>query len=339
MKKPTTDTSLRDMLELIRSGEDLYRLRREPKKNGGWRILHVPRTDLRKLQREINRHALVDLPVAPNVFGFSSGSAVDAIRPHLRAGSILCLDIRDAFPSITEKNVFEALTYGRETESRLVYSPEWDDMTWRTTITKQGLMSWYAAKIITEIAIYHDPYSAKSGILPQGAPTSPRLFDFVMRPVDERLNRLARSVGGKYTRFADNIYFSFPEEVFPGAVVRAILRIIEGREDASCNIFGLRLICHKPKCHQFNGEAFRMLGLNVIDGQIHNTRRYKRKLRLSIHHLNWLLDNGPEITEELEHSLNRFRGQMAYAVHDTLPALLLADYQTLLSRLDSLCLI
>src|SRR6185312_12001401 len=47
-----------------------------------------------------------------------------------------------------------------------------------------------------------------SGHLPQGAPTSPMLANLVMRPLDERLDRIALDQGWIYTRYADDLAFS-----------------------------------------------------------------------------------------------------------------------------------
>lgn len=44
--------------------------------------------------------------------------------------------------------------------------------------------------------------------LPQGAPTSPAVANLVARHFDQRLAALARSVGGSYSRYADDLVLS-----------------------------------------------------------------------------------------------------------------------------------
>jgi len=45
--------------------------------------------------------------------------------------------------------------------------------------------------------------------LPQGAPTSPQITNALCRRMDRRLSGLSRMLGMKYTRYADDLTFSF----------------------------------------------------------------------------------------------------------------------------------
>ena len=332
--KPQDDGSVLEILKRIRQGETLYEEGFVLKRNGKLRKILKPVPELKKIQREINRRVLSDLIVHPNVSGFSGGQLHDAIRPHLNAKSIFCTDIKDAFPSVTYNDVFRCLTKGREYEltydisdSYYVYDEEWDDFfpciigRKRFKILNHGFLSWYAAQIVTEIATAKDAYGRLR--LAQGFPTSPRLFDAQMEPIDIKLTHLAQNVEGVYTRFADNIHFSMQAEEFPGEVARAILKTIEGR---GRNLWSNKYECHKTRSFKTDGQAVRILGLNIIDGKIHNTRAFKRAVRLSIHHVKWFLERGIIDTEEFEHAYRKLNGQMGFAVPETFPVKLLDDY-------------
>jgi RNA-directed DNA polymerase len=60
------------------------------------------------------------------------------------------------------------------------------------------------------------------GYLPQGAPTSPRLSNLVNYGLDARLAGLAARHGAAYTRYADDMTFSFPLD--DRTAIRAVIR-------------------------------------------------------------------------------------------------------------------
>jgi RNA-directed DNA polymerase len=58
--------------------------------------------------------------------------------------------------------------------------------------------------------------------LPQGAPTSPILSNYIASQLDRRLSRIARENGLRYSRFADDITFSTSRAQFPTSVLRVL---------------------------------------------------------------------------------------------------------------------
>jgi len=294
------------VLKLVRSDRPPYKVIYLPKENGGKRQVCIPDEPLKRIQKKINKYILSLFIPAKNVFGFSGGSINDAINPHLGAKSILCVDFEDAFPSVTFNNVFHYLIEGRSVSYHGYYGHD--------EVAEYGYFSWYTARIVAELNTFE-------GKLPQGAPTSPRLFDLICKGLDEKLLCLAENVEGKYTRYADNVFFSMRREDFPKKVKNAVLRTTKE--------YGFEP--HKIKTRRMiQGSTLRMLGLNVIEGKVHNTRNFKRQLRLSLHHLGWLLDHG----RDYEKALHKLRGQMAFARTDTLPRGLLDNYLELEKRIS-----
>ncbi len=149
-----------------------------PKRRGGLRTIEAPGEKLKALQRRVLHRLLNPLPMHPAATGFVPGrSIVDNARPHVGREVVINLDLADFFPSLTAGRVAESLRglgWGAE-----------------------------AAEIVSRICTHE-------GHLPQGAPTSPALSNLVCRRLDARLAALAKKRQGRYTRYADDLTFSFP---------------------------------------------------------------------------------------------------------------------------------
>ena len=331
LKLTKKEEMLTQALNLVRKGRG-YRTVMVIKKDGKEREINIPVDVLKKVQRKINRHILTGFLRTKNSFGFSGGNIVDAITPHLRAKCILCIDIKDAFPSVKFDDVFDYLTEGR-TIAVSGYRYYSYDRVYYDKVHDKGHFSWYAARIIADLITFKDR-------LPQGAPTSPRMFDLICKDMDGALSKLADKVGGTYTRYADNIFFSINKKLFPGPLRQAILKIIENRQFSPFpkrkhRHPGPYFDWHELKVKEINERSpVRLLGLNIIEGKIHNTRPFKRQLRLSVHHLNWLLDHGMDNTPGLESAWTKLQGQMNFARTDTLPKKLVEEYLRLKEKLQ-----
>jgi hypothetical protein len=162
-----------------------------PKARGGVRLLHAPRAPLKRIQRTLLRDVLATLEAHPAAHGFVAGrSTVTNAKPHVGARIVVKMDLVDFFPTIH---------FGR----------------------LAGLFGHYgagkeAARTLATIVTYRpklpDGRVAWPSVLPQGAPTSPALSNLVCRRMDARLSALAAKVGATYTRYADDLTFSFQEE-------------------------------------------------------------------------------------------------------------------------------
>lgn len=276
--------------KILRSSEPFYQTR-IVQRNGKKRKLYVPNDDLKYVQKRINHSILTWFPKHENVFGFSGGSIVDAINPHLENKMVWTCDIKNAFPSMFKERIANAL------------KPHFSKSAYRLLV------------ILT---------LTPSGTLPQGAPTSPKIFDLCMARLDREFAQLTENKKGKYSRYADNIFFSAPGHC---------LQEIE--KEVIDHFHMAELTFHKIRVKDLKSpRGARMLGLNVIQQEIHNTRRFKKAVRLSIYHINKLLELGKTDTPDFEKAWQKLRGQMNFARIDTLPPKLLEDYQSLEVRLS-----
>lgn len=162
-----------------------------PKATGGTRRIHAPRAALKKAQRRILDGILSLVPSHEACHGFvKERSIVTNAAPHEGARVVIKIDLADFFPTIHYRRVeglFVSYGYPREV-ARLL------------------------AGICTHRARLPDGRVAWPGVLPQGAPTSPAIANLVCRRLDARLSKLAARAGAKYTRYADDLTFSFAEE-------------------------------------------------------------------------------------------------------------------------------
>ncbi|QSQ14102.1 reverse transcriptase family protein [Myxococcus landrumensis] len=161
-----------------------------PKRSGGVRRICAPRAKLKAAQRALLEGLLARLPTHEAVHGFVSGrSTVTNAQAHVGNHVVVRVDVEDFFPSVhyrRVKGLFESHGYNEEVASTLAGLT-----TWRPRLP-DGTVVW-------------------PGVLPQGAPTSPAIANLVCRRLDARLHALAKKAGGQYTRYADDLSFSFAQ--------------------------------------------------------------------------------------------------------------------------------
>jgi RNA-directed DNA polymerase len=167
-----------------------------PKRSGGERQILAPNPALKKLQRRILSHILNHLPVHPAVTGFEPGQSIasNAAR-HCGKALVVRMDIQDFFPNTSARRV-----------KAYFLAMGWDA---------------HSAAWLTR-------WCCRDQSLPQGAPTSPRLSNLINYRLDARLNGLARKFKAQYSRYADDLTFSFAEDdaELYGPVIRMTERIL-----------------------------------------------------------------------------------------------------------------
>jgi retron-type reverse transcriptase len=167
------------------------------KRDGGARKICAPKKQLRWVQRHILDKILARVPAHDAAHGFVPGrSTVTNATPHLGAELLLKFDLTEFFPTIHYYRVlglFTSLGY-HAPDARFSSDDE----------------SKRVAGTLTRLCCYTaDPEEWSGAIMPQGAPTSPALSNLVCRRLDARLTGLAQRNKGVYTRYADDLTFSF----------------------------------------------------------------------------------------------------------------------------------
>lgn len=166
---------------VVRRMSDSYRYQtwQLPKKGGGHRTIKSPCLRLRRLQRRL-KDALDEVyPGRPAAHGFLAGhSIVTNAEQHLRKTFVFNVDLSGFFDSITTQRV-RGLFMARPLE----FPPE-------------------VAELLAQVACFQ-------GHLPQGAPSSPVISNMIAWRLDAELQWLAKHGRATYTRYADDITFSF----------------------------------------------------------------------------------------------------------------------------------
>ena len=167
-------------LEELRSIRPSYREFTIPKRSGGARRIAAPEGPLAEIQRRILRRLLGRLRCHPAATGFERGKSIVAnALPHVGRAVVVRMDLKDFFESTAADRVrgyFGAIGWNREASDLL-------------------------ARLCTH-----------RGGLPQGAPSSPRLSNLVNGRLDARLSRLGGKLRAAYTRYADDMTFSFASD-------------------------------------------------------------------------------------------------------------------------------
>jgi retron-type reverse transcriptase len=170
-----------------------------PKKSGGTRTLSAPHRKLAAAQEWVLANIISRLTVEPPAHGFISGrSILTNARPHVNQALVVNMDLEGFFPNITFPRV-------RSVFQRLGYSP--------AVATILALLCTECPR--RQVQYQGKPYFVATGPrrLPQGACTSPGLSNQVARRLDKRLGGLAAKMGLTYTRYADDLTFSGPDEL------------------------------------------------------------------------------------------------------------------------------
>ncbi len=167
-----------------------YKIFTIPKKTGGVRTISAPTRGLKRILKKLNfvLNLLYDQHPKASAHGFvHNKSIITNAKQHTKKKYVMNIDLKDFFPSVH---------FGRV--KGLFQSSQFD--------FSEGI-SHILANLVTN-----------EGVLPQGSPTSPILTNLIVRRMDAEMEMLAKKNKCVYTRYADDITFSFwksdvPEEI------------------------------------------------------------------------------------------------------------------------------
>lgn len=148
------------------------------KRGQGYREIIAPDSGIKYIQENLSKILLDIYPVKNCVHGYLKEKSIKSnAKVHVRRKHLVNIDLKEFFPSIN---------FGRVRGLFKSYPFNFDD-TISTTLA--------------QICCY-------KGILPQGAPTSPIISNYICRKLDNELLDLSKKAKCNYTRYADDISFS-----------------------------------------------------------------------------------------------------------------------------------
>lgn len=183
-----------------------YRVSHRVAPSGAIRVLEAPKPRLKAMQRRLLHEVAVLVPPHDAARGFRPGGSVRSYAaPHAGRPVVIRMDLESFFASVTVSRVYGI---------------------WRTAGYPEAVAHCLAGLVTSVLPLAQwraVPAPADDGLLdahwrlgrrlavphlPQGAPTSPAMANLAAHRLDVRLTALARSWGGRYTRYADDLAFS-----------------------------------------------------------------------------------------------------------------------------------
>jgi len=222
---------------------------------GKVRTITAPDRRLKFLQQKLVALLVQLYRVRNPVHGFVPVRSVKTnAEAHGRRRYVVNLDLRNFFPTISEKRIVGLL------------------------------LALGIDKRVSEIVAR---LSCHMGHLPQGAPTSPVLSNMICYRLDTELLQAAKAARAIYTRYADDITFSGyqpPTPLFEGgipAVGRFSPELLTPSLKAVFENNGFEV--HPEKAHYADRNSRRIVtGVKINDG-LNVDRRYVRRIRAMLH--------------------------------------------------------
>lgn len=265
-----------------------------PKKKGGERNIAAPKSILKNAQRKILEEILSKIPVSEHAHGFLKGkSVVSGAKAHILnkdeiAQLLINMDLEDFFPTITFERVrgmFKAFGYSGYISSLL------------------AMICTYCERMEVEVRGEIKYVKTSNRILPQGSPASPMITNIISGKLDKRLSGLASKFNCTYTRYADDMSFSFKEESIDlnlGKFMGLVSKIVSEE--------GLNINKKKTRFLRKNNRQC-ITGIVVNNTEIGVPKKWIKTLRAAIYNARKLISNGEEVPAK---TINEIGGMISW---------------------------
>ena len=268
-----------------------------PKKKGGVRDIYAPESKLKRLQKilanklqscyeEIQENCSGKNIRKKIAHGYRKELSIETnAYCHRNKKFVLNLDLDNFFPSIN---------FGR------VYGFFIKD--------KNFCLSPKIATVIAQITCYENH-------LPQGAPTSPIVSNLIAKILDIHLLKLAKKYNLTYTRYADDLTFSYNGKHFPEAISFFQNDKWEIGEELKSIITRSGFILNENKTRMHYNDSRQMVTGIVVNKKVNIKNEYYKKLRAQCYSL---LKNGYFYVDKDKSDINalkKLEGRLNFAFY------------------------
>ncbi|MCT1529967.1 reverse transcriptase family protein [Sphingobacterium daejeonense] len=273
-----------------------YRTFKIAKKNGKKRVINEPLPSLKEIQLWINLNLLSK--VKPSKFAkayIRNKNTVDNAKYHKNKKYVLCLDLKDFFPSISLKTIelfFKSLGYTNE-----------------------------LANLFAKLCCF-DNYLA------QGAPTSPTLSNLILRDFDEYVGNFAVDNNLRYTRYADDITISYNDEFDSNLIITYILNGLKLIKHSN-------LLLNTKKTQLLTPNKRQIVTGIVTNEKLQAPITYRKQIRLEIYFIKkfGLTSHLNKINETRSNYLYHLLGKINYCISINPSDKLLKNYRDIVIAL------
>ena len=240
------------------------------KKSGADRTINAPVKGLKSILRSLNYVLQCMYEPHEVATGFvMDKSIVDNAKKHVGHHYVLNLDLKDFFHSFDRNRV----------KMGFISEP------FNLRGDKEPL-AFLLASLCTH------PFEIEGEIktvLPQGSPTSPTLTNILCKKLDRRLNGLANRFGATFTRYADDITFSSPHNIYNKEEFNNELR----RIIAADNLFrfkdkdktiGPELKVNEKKTRLQKARYQQEVTGLIVNQKVNVRRRYVKQIRMWLYY-------------------------------------------------------
>lgn len=250
-----------------------------PKKSGKTRHIAAPKTQLKTAQKQILEEILQKVEVSDLSHGFiKSRSVLTSAKAHNTSPDLLInIDLENFFPTITferVRGVYQSFGYSGYIASLL------------------AMLCTYCERMPLEIKGETKYIKISERVLPQGSPASPMITNIICRNMDKRIDGLCKKLGLTYTRYADDMSFSYmgdTENLAIGSFLNSINKIIESE--------GFHMKKEKTHILRKNNRQY-ITGIVINNEEIGVPKKWVKILKASIHNAEKLKDSGGSVSNK-----------------------------------------